>query len=87
MNFQKDESVIPAKWKKSGDTLTISIASGLAKTAGRKAREPPKKQAYDLKGINRSGTASKGKLCGFHIKNIRYQIYFDFLDFNLLFFF
>jgi len=55
----KDESLKEAKFKKSGgETMIVSVATGLGKDVGRK-RERPVKPTTVLTQINRNGVGNK----------------------------
>jgi len=58
IQFIKDESIKESKWKKQGEILIVSVASGLDKSAGRKARTVTK-TVRNIQQINKSSGKSK----------------------------
>jgi len=64
ISFVKDESCIEAKFKKSGEGMTVSIATGFPKETGRK-KERAVKNTTILTQINRNGVARKAPVAKF----------------------
>lgn len=72
IQFQKDESCLNAKFKKSGNTMNVMVASGLSKgncishsvptllDSGRKKMSHAKPPTHRLNQINRTGVGKKG---------------------------
>jgi len=58
IHFVKDEAAKEAKFKKSGEVMTVSVATGLSKDVGRK-KERMIKQSNVITQINRNGVSNK----------------------------